>query len=55
MGSYIKTYSGKRFEPMNPDPECIRIEDIAHALSLLCRGNGHKISEYSGSRKSPVR
>ena len=41
MGSYIKTYSGKRFEPMNPDPECIQIEDIAHALSLLCRGNGH--------------
>ena len=41
VGSYIKTYSGKHFEPMNPDPDCILIEDIAHALSLLCRGNGH--------------
>lgn len=27
--------------PTNPDPELIRIEDIAHALSMLCRGNGH--------------
>ena len=25
----------------NPNPELIRIEDIAHALSMICRGNGH--------------
>lgn len=25
---------------MDPAPEGIRIEDIAHALSLICRGNG---------------
>ena len=30
-----------RFYPLNPDPQGILIEDIAHALSLLCRGNGH--------------
>ena len=47
MGSYIKTYTGRCFEPMNPDPECILIEDIAHALSLLCRGNGHVKSFWS--------
>lgn len=47
MGNYIKTYTGKHFEPMNPDPECIQIEDIAHALSLLCRGNGHVKSFWS--------
>ena len=41
MGNYITTYTGKHFEPANPDPEAIRIEDIAHALSLICRGNGH--------------
>lgn len=41
MSNYITTYTGKRFEPANPDPESIRIEDIAHALSLICRGNGH--------------
>lgn len=41
MSDYITTYSGIHFEPMNPDIEKIYIEDIAHALSMLCRGNGH--------------
>ena len=41
MGDYITTYTGKHFEPMNPDPDVIDIGDIAHALSLICRGNGH--------------
>lgn len=41
MSEYITTYTGKHFKPMQPDPELIRIEDIAHALSLICRGNGH--------------
>ena len=41
MSSYITTYTGRHFEPANPDPDRICIEDIAHALSLLCRGNGH--------------
>lgn len=41
MSEYITTYTGQHFEPTNPDPELIRIEDIAHALSMLCRGNGH--------------
>lgn len=37
----IKTYTGKLVDPLNPDPELIEITDIAHALSFLCRGNGH--------------
>ena len=41
MGEFITTYTGQHFEPTNPDPELIRIEDIAHALSMICRGNGH--------------
>lgn len=41
MSDYITTYTGKHFEPMNPDPELICIEDIAHALPMICRGNGH--------------
>ena len=41
MSEYITTYTGNHFKPTNPDPELIRIEDIAHALSLICRGNGH--------------
>ena len=41
MGNYITTYTGRHFEPADPNPEMIRIEDIAHALSMICRGNGH--------------
>lgn len=41
MSDYIRTNSGVRFYPLNPDPQGILIEDIAHALSLQCRGNGH--------------
>ncbi len=41
MTNYIRTYTGKCFKPLDPDPEKICIEDIAHALSMLCRGNGH--------------
>lgn len=41
MAEFITTYSGLHFYPTRPVAEDIRIEDIAHALSLLCRGNGH--------------
>lgn len=41
MADYITTYGGTHFEPVNPRAEDIHITDIAHALSLLCRGNGH--------------
>lgn len=36
----ITTYTGKHIDPLHPDPDMICIEDIAHALSLICRGNG---------------
>ena len=45
MAEYISTYTGIRFDPARPDAGRIAIEDIAHALSLLCRGNGH-VSQY---------
>ena len=41
MSDYITTYSGIHFVPTEPEIEKIEIQDIAHALSLLCRGNGH--------------
>lgn len=43
-GDWIQTFSGKRFKPLRPDPDLICIEDIAHALSLICRYAGHCIS-----------
>lgn len=45
--SYILTYKKKEFYPLNPKIEDIDIEDIAHALSLLCRANGHFKHFYS--------
>lgn len=41
MTDYIITQSHVRFTPKDPKLEDIYIEDIAHALSLLCRANGH--------------
>lgn len=44
---YITTYTGKHFDPVKPDMECVDIKDIAHALSLTCRGNGHVKTFFS--------
>ena len=43
----IRTWSGVFFSPLDPKPEDIKAEDIAHALSLLCRANGHFRCFYS--------
>ena len=43
----IRTWTGVFFSPLEPRPEDIRAEDIAHALSLLCRANGHFSCFYS--------
>ena len=39
--SYITTYGKIHFTPAEPKSEDINIRDIAHALSLMCRANGH--------------
>ena len=44
---YITTYTGKNFRPLNPEMSQIDIRDIAHALSLTCRGNGHVKNFFS--------
>ena len=41
MQDYICTYGGTHFFPMEPREEDFHIADVAHALSLICRGNGH--------------
>lgn len=43
----IRTYTGRAFEPLNPDPDAIVIEDIAHALANNCRFTGHVNWHYS--------
>ena len=47
MPPLITTYTGKHFDITNMDPDAICIEDIAHALSFICRGNGHVKMFYS--------
>ena len=43
----IMTCSYKMFDPLHPDVNLIDIADIAHALSMLCRANGHFLNFYS--------
>lgn len=45
--SFIETYSGIAFHPLAPNPESIRIADIAHAISNQCRFAGHTRTFYS--------
>ena len=50
--SEIMTRSKIMIDPIRPEPEKIKIEDIAHALSMLCRANGHFKSFYSVGQHS---
>ena len=50
--SWIQTYTGKKFYPLNPGVEDICIEDIAHALSMQCRFTGHCKFHYSIAQHS---
>ena len=49
---HITTYSGIDFDPLDPVPILIAIEDIAHALSMMCRANGHFSHFYSVAQHS---
>lgn len=48
----MTTFSGDKFDPLQIKPENVRTEDIAHALSLLCRGGGHLKYFYSVGQHS---
>lgn len=50
--SKIMTHTRKMFDPLHPNAALIDIEDIAHALSMLCRANGHFKSFYSVGQHS---
>lgn len=44
---WIQTHSGVAFNPDRAEPHDVRVEDIAHALSHICRFNGHTKHFYS--------
>lgn len=52
MSNYITTFSKLHINPLNPEPDKINILDIAHALSLICRANGHFMQFYSVAQHS---
>jgi len=48
----ILTYTNTLFYPLAPEIDEVKIEDIAHALSQMCRANGHFKIFYSVAQHS---
>lgn len=51
-GDWIQTYCSRQFWVIDPRPDDFDIRDIAHALSLICRFNGHCLRFYSVAEHS---
>lgn len=49
---WILTFTGRQFWPLTPKVEDVCIEDIAHALSCICRFNGMVKEFYSVAQHS---
>jgi hypothetical protein len=51
-GNWMQTYSGRQFWPLDPRPEEVFINDIAHGLANACRYAGHCLQFYSVAEHS---
>lgn len=51
-GDWMQTFSGGKFYPLNPRAEDIILDDIARALSRICRFAGHTEQFYSVAQHS---
>lgn len=49
---WMQTYTGKKFNYRSPAPEMVDIYDIARALSMQCRFNGHVAEFFSVAQHS---
>jgi hypothetical protein len=54
IGGWLQTFSGGQFWPLDPRPEEVSLEDIAHALANLCRFAGHCLKFYSVAQHSVI-
>lgn len=52
QGDWLQTFTGRCFWPLDPRPEDVSLEDIAHALSMKCRYAGHTKHFYSVAEHS---
>ena len=52
LGDWIQTRTGARYWPLDPLPEDVHLEDVASALSKLCRYTGHSSAFYSVAQHS---
>lgn len=50
----MHTYTGIDFWPLDPRADEIVLEDIAHALSRICRFNGHSQVHYSVAQHAVI-
>lgn len=51
-GDWMQLASGRRFYPVDPRPDEVHIDDIAHALSLVNRFGGQTRAAYSVAQHS---
>ena len=54
-GHWMQLVSGKPFFPLDPRPEDIDINDIAHALSMVCRFGGATELAHERARRARER
>lgn len=52
MEHWFQTHTGKLVDVRNPTPDMVDLEDIAHALSMICRFAGHVREFYSVAEHS---
>jgi hypothetical protein len=54
VGTWIQTFTGRKFWPLDPRPGEVDILDIAHGLSQVCRYGGHTRRFYSVAEHSVI-